>query len=60
MTEREKLAAKVNPAMKEWIDRVIVPGLVRAYLKHLQENDSLVARVVPNSTLQKPFAEVCQ
>lgn len=36
MTDREKelqrLGAKLDPALKGWIDRVIVPALVREYI----------------------------
>lgn len=32
MTEREKLGAKLNPALREWADRVIIPALAREIL----------------------------
>lgn len=45
MTEREKrvelLGSKIDPALKSWIDRVIVPGLVREFVSRAQEAESL-------------------
>ena len=32
MTEREKLGAKLDPALREWADKVIIPALARQYL----------------------------
>ena len=32
VTEREKLAAKLDPALREWADKVIIPALARQYL----------------------------
>ena len=32
MTEREKLGAKLDPALREWADKVIIPALAREYL----------------------------
>jgi hypothetical protein len=32
VTEREKLGAKLDPALREWADRVIIPALAREYL----------------------------
>jgi len=32
VTEREKLGAKLPPALREWADRVIIPALAREYL----------------------------
>lgn len=29
MTERQKLGAKLDPALRAWADRVIIPALVR-------------------------------
>jgi hypothetical protein len=31
VTEREKLGAKLDPALREWADRVIIPALAREY-----------------------------
>jgi hypothetical protein len=32
VTEREKLGAKLDPALRGWADRVIIPALAREYL----------------------------
>ena len=32
MTKREKLGAKLDPALREWADRVIIPALAREFL----------------------------
>jgi hypothetical protein len=32
VTEREKLAVKLDPALREWADKVIIPALARQYL----------------------------
>lgn len=32
MTERERLGAKLDPALRELADRVIIPALARKYL----------------------------
>jgi hypothetical protein len=29
VTERQKLGAKLDPALREWADRVIIPALAR-------------------------------
>jgi hypothetical protein len=60
VTEREKLGTKLNPVLKEWIDSVIVPGLVRTYLVLQRENSSLKLKAVPNSTMPKLSHEVSQ
>ncbi len=31
MTEREKLGAKLDPALRAWADKVIIPALAREY-----------------------------
>ena len=31
--ERRRGATKIDPALKSWFDQVIVPNLIRAYLK---------------------------
>jgi len=45
------LGAKIAPALKNWIDRVIVPGLVCQYLRERSRNDcpkfGLVATLAP-------------
>jgi hypothetical protein len=32
VTEREKLGAKLDPGLREWADRVIIPALAREFL----------------------------
>jgi hypothetical protein len=32
VTEREKLGARLDPALLEWADKVIIPALMREYL----------------------------
>jgi hypothetical protein len=36
-TERQKLGAKLDPKLREWIDRVIVPASVREYIAEHKE-----------------------
>jgi hypothetical protein len=38
-TERQKLRAKLDPNLREWIDRVIVPALVREYIAEHKHSD---------------------
>jgi hypothetical protein len=51
----EQLGAKLDPALKDWIDNVIVPGLVKQYVK--QKSLTLNARVVPHSPAHETSAE---
>lgn len=48
MTEKEKrvelLGSIIDPALKSWIDRVIVPGLVREFVSRTQDADSTTRR----------------
>jgi hypothetical protein len=32
VAEREKLGARLDPALREWADKVIIPALAREYL----------------------------
>ena len=45
MTEQEKrvelLGSRIDPALKDWIDRVIVPALVREFVSRARKADSL-------------------
>lgn len=36
-TERQKFGAKLDPNLREWIDRVVVPALVREYIAEHKE-----------------------
>ena len=60
MTERQKeierLGARLDPALKGWIDRVIVPGLVRQYL--MQKSCTLNFTGVTHSSAHKTSGEV--
>jgi len=62
VTERQKLGAKLDAALREWADRVIIPALAREYLAQgspkkivpkqqtvaeFQENGRLSAEVTP-------------
>ena len=62
MTERQKLGAKLDPALREWADKVIIPALAREFLAkrtakriancpvsvaEFQENDRLSVEVTP-------------
>jgi hypothetical protein len=38
-TERQRLGAKLDPKLREWIDRVIVPALVREYIAEHKSTD---------------------
>ncbi len=59
MTERQKLGAKLDPALREWADRVIIPALARVYLaeqdaKRIAESHSPVAQFKPKMRLSAP------
>ncbi len=64
MTERQKqverLGARLDPALKGWIDRVIVPGMVRLYRSQMPKGDVLNFRNVPNSVSHESSAEVSE
>jgi len=47
--ERQRLGAKLDPALRAWADRVIIPALAREYLaeqgqKRIAESHSPVAQ----------------
>ena len=55
-TERQKLGAKLDPALREWADRVIIPALAREYLapgkpKRIAEEQGTVAEFKPKTGL---------
>lgn len=58
--ELERLGAKLDPALKGWIDRVIVPGMVRQYLSRTPKVDVLKFRNVAHSPSHELSAEVSQ
>jgi len=63
VTERkqvERLGARLDPALKGWIDRVILPGMVRLYRSRMLKGDVLKLRNVPNSTSHELSAEVSE
>jgi len=55
-TERQRLGAKLDPALREWADRVIIPALAREYLaeqeaKRIAEVGAPVAQFEPKTRL---------
>jgi hypothetical protein len=51
-------AAELNPALKDWLDRVIVPALVREYLNQPEKPVALKFRLVAESAASsRPSAE---
>jgi hypothetical protein len=46
VTERQKLGAKLDPALREWADRVIIPALAREYLAE-QEKKKIAEPLQP-------------
>jgi hypothetical protein len=58
-TEREKLGSKLDPKLREWLDRVIVPALARAYAAEHTAPDNLagVPRDVRQFTEKRLSAE---
>jgi len=54
----EKLGAKIDPALKDWIDHVIVPGLVRqCIVREKQKTIGLKFRVVSHSPAHETSGE---
>jgi hypothetical protein len=56
VTERQRLGAKLDPALREWADRVIIPALADEYLaeqeaKRIAEAGAPVAQFEPKSRL---------
>lgn len=49
-TEREKLGKKLDPKLREWLDRVIVPALARDYVAAHKTSERLA--VVPQAVQQ--------
>jgi hypothetical protein len=54
--ERQRLGAKLDPALRAWADRVIIPALAREYLteqgqKRIAESHSPVALFRPKMKL---------
>jgi hypothetical protein len=60
VTEREKLGAKLSPALREWADRVIIPALAREYLaeRDAKQIAKQPARVAEFQQMSRPSAEV--
>ncbi len=40
-TRSSKLGKKLNPALKSWLDNVIIPALVREYLAEIKQQNQL-------------------
>jgi len=60
VTDREKLGAKIDPVLRAWADRVIIPALAREYLarekqKGIAREQGTVAKFKIES---RPSAEV--
>jgi hypothetical protein len=55
-----RLGAKLDPDLKNWIDRVIVPGMVRQYRAQKSKADVLNFQNVTHSLPHEPSAEVGQ
>jgi hypothetical protein len=56
VTERQRLGAKLDPALREWADRVIIPALAREYHaeqghKEIAESPAPVAQFKPKMRL---------
>jgi hypothetical protein len=45
LTGRQRLGAKLDPALREWADRVIIPALAREFLAN--QNSKQIAKDVP-------------
>ncbi len=52
MTERQRLGAKLDPALREWADRVIIPALAREYLA--EQDAKRIAEVAPPVAQSEP------
>jgi hypothetical protein len=56
VTDRQRLGAKLDPALREWADRVIIPALAREYQveqeqKRIAESLEPVAQFKPKMRL---------
>ncbi len=58
--EIERLGARLDPALRAFIDRAIVPALVREIRAEQKEADSLKFRPVSDSPANELSAEVSQ
>jgi hypothetical protein len=59
VTEREKLGAKLDPALREWADRVIIPALAREYLAQANSKKIAAERgIVSESEVKNELSEV--
>lgn len=52
MTERQRLGAKLDPALREWADRVIIPALAREY--HAEQEQKGIAESLEPVAQFKP------
>jgi hypothetical protein len=46
LTGRQRLGAKLDPALREWADRVIIPALAREFLAN--QDSKQIAKDVPS------------
>jgi hypothetical protein len=56
VTERQRLGAKLDPVLREFADRVIIPALARKYLaqgesKRIAEHSETVSQFKPKTGL---------
>jgi hypothetical protein len=56
--ELDRLGAKLDPKLKDWIDRVIVPGMVRQYIERRSPSES--SSTVAHSVSDELSAEVSE
>ena len=47
------LGKKLNPALKSWLDNVIIPALVREYLAEIKEQNRLATTGLSEVTSDK-------
>jgi hypothetical protein len=42
-----KLSEQISPALKSWLDNVIVPALVRAYVAEMERKNGIASACKP-------------
>jgi hypothetical protein len=51
--ESVKLSDQINPALKSWIDNVVVPALVKAYIADVERKNGIASASEPG--IESPF-----
>ena len=51
--DRSSLGRKLDPALKSWMDNVIIPALVREYLAEIEKRNRLATTGVSELTSDK-------